>query len=226
LFYALGEILLVVIGILIALQVNNWNENRKERKYELEILKNLKSELIPNLKQVRAKQKDSKDDVDAIKYILNEISSDKKTISSRVLDSLSMSISNFPTFDPFHGVIDEIISSGKINLIRDDSLRLKLTNWKGLLEEAKEIEVLGIQQSTTRFVPYITPYISLRNLLSNELGPSTFEWNNNSLLEDKIYENFLSNYRIFHIYLIPRYQDIIDNINEMIKLIESNIETL
>jgi len=36
--YAIGEILLVVIGILIALQVNNWNEGRKDKKFEQEIL--------------------------------------------------------------------------------------------------------------------------------------------------------------------------------------------
>ena len=33
--YALGEILLVVIGILIALQINNWNEARKQKKEDL-----------------------------------------------------------------------------------------------------------------------------------------------------------------------------------------------
>ncbi len=36
--YAIGEIVLVVIGILIALQVNNWNEGRKDKKFEHEIL--------------------------------------------------------------------------------------------------------------------------------------------------------------------------------------------
>lgn len=43
--YAIGEILLVVIGILIALQINNWNENNKQREKEKVILENLKTSL-------------------------------------------------------------------------------------------------------------------------------------------------------------------------------------
>ncbi len=47
--YALGEILLVVIGILIALQVNNWNENRKLNQRIIANLKNVQSELAVNI---------------------------------------------------------------------------------------------------------------------------------------------------------------------------------
>ena len=46
LIYATGEIVLVVIGILIALQINNWNEQRKERKLEVQIYTELKSDLL------------------------------------------------------------------------------------------------------------------------------------------------------------------------------------
>lgn len=48
--YAIGEIILVVIGILIALQINNWNEDRKQRKEEIEVLKEVKSALVYDLK--------------------------------------------------------------------------------------------------------------------------------------------------------------------------------
>jgi uncharacterized membrane protein YgaE (UPF0421/DUF939 family) len=41
LIYAIGEIVLVVIGILIALQINNWNAERKVEKEEIGILNNL-----------------------------------------------------------------------------------------------------------------------------------------------------------------------------------------
>lgn len=46
LLYAIGEIILVVIGILIALQINNSNELNKQRAKEVQFLKNLKSDLI------------------------------------------------------------------------------------------------------------------------------------------------------------------------------------
>ena len=48
-YYAIGEIALVVIGILIALQINNWNESRKDEVLELEHLKNLRTEIEENI---------------------------------------------------------------------------------------------------------------------------------------------------------------------------------
>ncbi|MEH6779913.1 DUF6090 family protein, partial [Maribacter arcticus] len=40
LLYAIGEIVLVVIGILIALSINNWNENRKQKLNDIKFLSN------------------------------------------------------------------------------------------------------------------------------------------------------------------------------------------
>ena len=44
--YAIGEIVLVVLGILIALQINNSNENRIKRKFEITILENIKEDIV------------------------------------------------------------------------------------------------------------------------------------------------------------------------------------
>ena len=51
--YAIGEILLVMIGILLALQVNNWNDRRIEAKREQTILKNLHAEFNDNLTELQ-----------------------------------------------------------------------------------------------------------------------------------------------------------------------------
>lgn len=45
LLYAIGEIVLVVIGILIALSINNWNENKKTKAKEVNVLEEIKRSL-------------------------------------------------------------------------------------------------------------------------------------------------------------------------------------
>ncbi|MDT8416015.1 MAG: DUF6090 family protein [Flavobacteriaceae bacterium] len=52
--YAIGEILLVVIGILIALQINNWNEGRKNRAYELTMLEEVHKELLKDSESIES----------------------------------------------------------------------------------------------------------------------------------------------------------------------------
>ena len=50
--YALGEIILVVVGILIALQINNWNETKKTQRQEIKILQQLQIDLKYNLEEI------------------------------------------------------------------------------------------------------------------------------------------------------------------------------
>ena len=50
--YAGGEILLVMIGILLALQVNNWNERRKTNNLEIQLLKEIKAGLTTDLQDI------------------------------------------------------------------------------------------------------------------------------------------------------------------------------
>lgn len=57
-FYAMGEIVLVVIGILIALQINIWNELRKQRQKDVIFLKNMKTEIIQDISSQKNKQKE------------------------------------------------------------------------------------------------------------------------------------------------------------------------
>ena len=52
--YALGEIALVVIGILIALQINNWNEGRKEKLQEISYLTGIKTDLEVDLARIES----------------------------------------------------------------------------------------------------------------------------------------------------------------------------
>lgn len=80
LFYAIGEIILVVIGIVLALQVNNWNENRKVRNNEVNLLIELQSDLKFNLHEM----------VDLSKSLSSRISAANQIITNTRLDTIAM----------------------------------------------------------------------------------------------------------------------------------------
>lgn len=122
--YALGEIALVVIGILIALQINNWNENRKANLQEAKILKQLKSDLIDNLSEIKeidfqVSQRHRYSD--SISIYFNE--------RRKLDDSLLMYIRglrNYGIFNSANTAYTYIQSEG-MNILSNDSLRAAIT---------------------------------------------------------------------------------------------------
>ena len=84
--YAIGEILLVVIGILIALQINNWNEKRKIKIAEIEILQNLKTELKYNLEDLEKINRQHKSEFEDGIIILKLFGTDVSSVSESKLE--------------------------------------------------------------------------------------------------------------------------------------------
>ena len=78
LLYAIGEIVLVVIGILIALSINNWNENRKLQKEELNLLSDIRTNLISNYNTFKNDSLYNQGDILKYEKIENYIQKDLK----------------------------------------------------------------------------------------------------------------------------------------------------
>ena len=81
--YAVGEILLVVIGILIALQVNNWNEERKNNKIREVFRSSLKKDLQADTSYLKAtiqKLQLESEQLTQFKSLINEIGTDKNAL--------------------------------------------------------------------------------------------------------------------------------------------------
>jgi Family of unknown function (DUF6090) len=81
--YAAGEIVLVVIGILIALQINNWNENRKINNQETVYLQDLKNDITFDIETLNARVANNNLMVHNIDTILTLISS-KKNLQNKM----------------------------------------------------------------------------------------------------------------------------------------------
>ncbi|MDP5228783.1 MAG: DUF6090 family protein [Cellulophaga sp.] len=122
--YAIGEIILVVIGILIALNINNWNEVKNNRNAEIKTLSQLSIDLKSNLNEI-------KDMLDQIieantsgKKILNHLDSNEQ-----VTDSLKFWVETFNGRNIFNNANTtyKTIQNNTKNSITNDSLRLKIT---------------------------------------------------------------------------------------------------
>ncbi|MFL0352218.1 DUF6090 family protein [Xanthomarina sp. GH4-25] len=138
--YAIGEIILVVIGILIALQINNWNENRKDIAKEQQILLSLQEEFKQNIKELEFDHQINLGSINAIKTLLNF--DENVDFETRTIDSLMGQAYNFATFDARLGVYNDISSSGSLELIRDPKLRYQLNQWTGELNDYKEDQII------------------------------------------------------------------------------------
>ena len=118
--YAIGEIILVMIGILLALQVNNWNENQKEIRLETTIKSSMKEELNKNLQSIDKVITFHKRKQEAY----NSLPSDfQKAYDSNpeILDSLVMIVINFnDTFFPADGVFQSSIADSQFSRFSDD----------------------------------------------------------------------------------------------------------
>ena len=125
--YAIGEIVLVMIGILLALQINNWNESQKINKWERRFLIDLKSELKSNLIQLEKVNTNHKIVGKAcieLKDLLKTATIKDKT----KIDSIYSETLYQTTFFPTTGVYDSGLSAGKIENINNIKLKYAIMN--------------------------------------------------------------------------------------------------
>ena len=138
--YAIGEILLVIIGILIAVSINGWNEDRKLKKAEQSILKDLKQEMIINLKAlefaIEENEKSFEAAIEMRALFKNRAAFDKMsdTLFYQSIRKMNWNV----TYDPQNGILNSIISSGQINQLSNKELKYLLASLKELTTDAIE----------------------------------------------------------------------------------------
>ena len=139
--YAGGEILLVVIGILIALQINNWNEARKNEVSQRIALNGLKDEMIRNQARFdRAMTQRKRFIASCDSLILFSKEEDPELGSVGAWWRLLVNCFRYATFEPSLGQYEALVNSGRIELVENDSLRMILTTWPSAIDDLQEEE--------------------------------------------------------------------------------------
>ncbi len=242
--YAIGEIILVVIGILIALQINNWNENRKESAEESILLEQLLIDFNSNLEQLdqkismRVNFKNSSKQL--LKYIDHQNLRNKDSIDYYIAKTMP-----YATFDP---IVIDLAASGELKLIKNRTLKHALTRWSSEINEVIEDEVIWKDYRNAHYIPFLVEHYQLRtirdkaykaNLLGSyslevgeniasyskdEIGNSAHKEDFNALLNHPNFEDHLS--RCYAINSWANVQSYIlrKRLTEIITLIENEIE--
>jgi hypothetical protein len=142
LIYAIGEIVLVVIGILIALQINNWNLTQQDRKTEKQNLLALQEEFSKNKAIIQEVIQQNNQNISGAEKMTQSFSNaSKDTISEQTIAIYgSETFGTEINFEPETGVLAEIISSGQLKLIRNNELKHKLAGFNSKIDEIEQQE--------------------------------------------------------------------------------------
>ena len=155
--YAIGEILLVMIGILLALQVNNWNEARKQRLQEKELIGQIHQEFLLNQEELAEVISRNDKYLQTIREGIGLFPINPNSISRDTLHHYfdSNKLYEVSTFNASSAVVDNVLQNNLIDLIHDKTLRQLILEWKPLMADYLEEENKMVLFTNDMLIPYL-----------------------------------------------------------------------
>lgn len=228
--YAIGEIFLVVIGILIALSINNWNENRKTRVTEITFLKNIKADLELNLKSLNDFINIRKEAINSSNNVLDYFEG-RKLLNLDDFNYHSLNVMNWLPFQQNDNTYQELVNSGQLSIITNKSIKDQMQNMQSSFKTVKFIEGEMQQDFESYMYDEYFRTVDLNSTINNyfqQLDKKNITTNISvkeieNLLQNKTFKNgyVLSNFNSEM--LIDEYTKMKETTNKLIKLID--IET-
>lgn len=123
--YAIGEIFLVVIGILIALQINNWNNQRLERNKEMKTYQAIKQQIEEDRSELIDMQAFNQIKMGEL-FKANEIISSKNSVAIDTLAYLIMMMSQYSDFHGNGNIYETLVNSGDLKLIKNNEIPVRI----------------------------------------------------------------------------------------------------
>jgi len=137
--YAVGEIVLVMLGILLALQVNNWNSERKDRINERKLLKNINRDFIANKVNFDSVKVFNYRNVAALDSMIALFPLDKDSVKLKAYWKHNKNIEDI-RYNAYSSTVETVISSNSLELIENEELQGYLMSWKDVLLDFQEEE--------------------------------------------------------------------------------------
>jgi len=230
--YAIGEIVLVVIGILIALSINNWNSKRIENTEEQNVLINLKKDFQLNKENLESVLSDNEKYLKSDLEILNFGRAKSSIKTEAEFNILLNDLTALSEFFPTNNSLDNLQNSSSISLIKSQELMNKLSSWKPYVESLKDKEnsTLELESSGVDFVIKNGSWLNVdetsnfKVLNKYTLPKSRFEVDNRTLLNIIEFENIVENLIVQKNELIKTEEKTLVLVKEILDLIEKEIK--
>ncbi len=189
--YAIGEIILVVVGILIALQINNWNNSKLEQQTEINILNEINLNLSTDIKNINLKIEANNRFLKSNQNVLTHLKG--KTAITKSLEKDYAYLIGHGNFRPVTSGYQNLNSQG-VSIIKNNSLRAVITE---LYDSKYYVFVDGIYHSYGPFRDFkIKPIID--NLVTTKPYESSRPKNLKKLQNDLSFQEVLT-WNIFHL---------------------------
>lgn len=166
--YGVGEIILVVIGILIALQIDTWRERQKQHQQEVYILNRFVADLNKDIKQfdnhiVKVKKRLS--NIDSIAKMLEN----PEKVDKRRFVQLQFELMIDDYFIPARGTYDEGVSSGKLTYIKNDQLREQIFNYYAAISSSRDNDNVQYKVTNELILPIFVEEIGTTKAFAQNL---------------------------------------------------------
>ncbi|MCE7991009.1 MAG: hypothetical protein HEP71_03480 [Roseivirga sp.] len=228
--YALGEILLVVIGILIALSINSWNQRRLTRIEETKLLQSIKVDFErTRTTLVSLNQRRDESLLNFEKLI--EVRNSGNFSNELHIDTLLAKATFTPTYNGNTSSIAAVINSGKINLLGNDSLKAMLLAWPSQIENLVERELDAKVVTNEEWVPFAQDYTSVSDWYKHYNFPapsrgreSQVEKDYQGLFNHRSFENTITKLELLYTAGKVRGSGLIRRVDAIINTIEDDLE--
>lgn len=233
LLYALGEVILVMFGILLALQVNTWNENRKLKRAESKAIYNLINEFERNHKDLIRVYNAKKESEKAMRNYLVNLTSQSLTTSE--LSAIDRPDIGGYTWNSTNPMLNSLLSTGTLDNLKNDSLKFMLTSWNDLVEDYLEqqtmynqIEIPNLLDFESKSIPskVMQGDYSLESTREVYMTNSNIATSREMIVSDLAYHNQLISCINRQYIQVMSASDIILTSNQIQKMLRSEIEEL
>jgi hypothetical protein len=220
LIYAVGEIILVVIGILIALQINNTNESTKLRTKEVILLQEMKSNLQSDLSDLNYNIQGNKERLFSNQVILAALQ-EKRPYHDSLRTHFGNILGNFQLSE--NTASWENLKSVGLDLISNDSLRNRIS----MLYTTRYAYLENLEQGLDDRIQWTFFYpLILKNIAMDTLWVSASPQDYNVLLEDKEFQEVMKMNLFIRDYMQNQYESIEGIVQDLVDQIDKHLAQL